>query len=189
MSGFYSRKMYDECFQGQIKAASVGTGNYMLHPDQHSNEPCFASNNIVGQKDNWFNPFNIHDVGNMVNIESHLKRIDLADSNCVQGRTLAEMNTYGNHLKNKLKPHEKKQCNRQMESSYSRMDNSALDVKSMTTSRFDFPIEDPRGSVYYGMTSDQEGDNRFGTNTRLEARDMDPSTYQTKIQSKNGLNV
>ena len=189
MSGIYSRKIYDQCFQNEIQEASVGTGNYMLHPDQNSNEPCLAANNIVGQKDNWFNPYNIHDVGNMVNIESHLKRMDLADSRCSQGRTLAEMNAYGDHLKKKLKPHVKKDCNRQMQSSFTRMEDPAMEVRSMTTSRFDFPIEDPRGNVYYGMTSDQEGDNRFGMNTRLEARDMDPSLYQKKIESKNGLNV
>lgn len=186
MSGYYSRKLYDECYQDELKSASIGEGNYMLLPSQHANEPCFIGNNVVAYKDNWFNPYSINDIGNNVNIESHLKCIDLADSKCLQGRTMGEMNAYANHLKSKLKPRSKN-CTKKIEPSFTRMDDPVINVRSMTTSRFDFPIINPLSTVYYGMTDEQTGDTRFGTNTRLEARDMDPMVYYEKIKSKNGF--
>jgi len=122
-------------------------------------------------------------VGDLVNIESHLRRMDLHDSKCVQGRTLDEMNVVGDNLKKKVKSG-KSDCNRLLNSTYSRMEDPAINVKSMTTSRFDFPIEDPRGQVYYGMNEDQQGDMRFGTNSRHESRSMDTDEYLKKLDRK-----
>ena len=184
MSGNYSRKLYDDCFQENIIKTSKGPGTYWLHPDQKSNEPCLAPQSVLGQKDNFFNPYRVNDIGHNVNIESHLKRIDLTDSHCSQGRTLAEMNTTGKHLESKLTKKTNKNCNRNLESSFSRLEHPVIDVKSMTTSRFDFPIEDPRGQVFYGMTDEQSGDSRFGINSRLDARDMDPVDYYKKIETR-----
>ena len=142
MSGKYSRKIYDDCFQENIVRATKGPGNYMLHPDQQSNEPCLAPVGVVGMRDNFFNPHRSNDINSNVDIESHLKRIDITDSYCSKGRTLADMNTTANGLKSKLTT-KTKNCNRGLESSYSRFENPVINVKSMTTSRFDFPIEDP----------------------------------------------
>jgi hypothetical protein len=50
--------------------------------------------------------------------------------------------------------------------------------------RFDYPIRDPRSFVYYGFGapgSDQVGSNRFGINTRLQAKDMTPADYAAKL--------
>jgi hypothetical protein len=187
MSGNYSRKMYDDCFQKDIIEESKGPGKYRVNPVPKSNVPCYAPESVVGSKDTMFNPYHKLELGTLVNIESHLKRMDLHDSRCVKGRTLEEMNTFGNHLTDKIRK-DKKNCNRKLESTYSRMEDPALEVRSMTTSRFDFPIEDPRGQVYYGMTSEQVGDSRFGIDTRHESRNMDPEEYFKKIEKRNGFN-
>jgi hypothetical protein len=62
------------------------------------------------------------------------------------------------------------------------MEHSAQDVRSMTVNRFDFPVTDPRKEVYFGFKGTETyGDMRFGMNTRLDARDMDPNEYLAKI--------
>lgn len=183
MSGNYTRKLYDDCFQKDIERTSKGPGNYWLHPDQTSRKPCNVAPSVMGQKDNMFNPHRSRDIGNNMNIDSHLRRMDLTSSHCSQGRTLAEMNIIANNLKKKLTT-VTNDCNRGLESSFSRLENPVINVKSMNTSRFDFPIEDPRGQVFYGMTEEQQGDMRFGVNSRLDARDMDPAEYYKKIDTQ-----
>jgi hypothetical protein len=181
MSGNYSRKLYDDCFQTELVQSSKGEGIYRVHVDQKSNAPSYIPESIVSNRDNMFNPYNGNAVGNLVNIESHLKRMDLADSNCQEGRTLVEMGMYGQYLKSKI-PNVKKVGSTKLNTDYSRMNNPAMDVRSMTTSRFDFPIEDPRSSAFFGFAgTEQDGDMRFGVNSRLDARDMDMADYYTKL--------
>ena len=148
-----------------------------------SQVPCTIPGSIVGTKDTMFNPYYKSNLGDLVNIESHLKRMDLHDSKCIQGRTLDDMNMVGDHLKNKLKSSDNK-CNIMLQSSHSRMENPTLNVKSMTMSRFDFPLEDPRGQVYYGMGGIQSGDMRFGTDSRHESRNMGTALYLEHVNKK-----
>jgi len=180
MSSIYTRKNYDQCFQREIVRTSKGPGNYRVNPVQQSSKPSFTVQDTVSYRDNIFNPSN-SDVTNHVNIESHLMRIDNNDSRCVEGRTLEDLNKCGASLVAKI-PENRGEGNKNLNSSYSRMERTALDVREMTTSRFDFPIEDPRKSVYYGMTQQQNGDERFGFSSRLMAKDMVAADYYDAIK-------
>ena len=183
MSSNYSRKIYDDCFQEEIVRTSKGPGNYRVNTVQKSNKPTYPSQDNVSFRDNIYNPSMIKNVQDLINIESHLMRLDNNDNRCLEGRTLEDLNKCGNSLVEKL-PKNRGESNRELNSSYSRMERPALDVREMTTSRFDFPIEDPRKSVYTGMTSQQNGDERFGFNSRLMAKDMLAADYYEAIQKQ-----
>lgn len=181
MSSIYSRKMYDACFQKEIENTTKGPGNYVTNKIQKPNKPMYVVQDVMSYKDNVFNPALASNVGNLVNIESHLMRIDNKDSKCVTGRTLEDMNKCGESLVNKI-PKNRVESNKMLNSSYSRMERPALDVREMTTSRFDHPIEDPRKSVYHGMTEKQNGDERFGFNSRLMSKDMYAADFYEEIE-------
>lgn len=179
MSSIYTRKNYDDCFQEEIIRTSKGPGNYRVNVVQKSSKPSYPVQDTVSYRDNIYNPNT--STGDHVNIESHLMRLDDRDSRCVEGRTLEDLNRCGASLVAKI-PKNRGDGNKNLNSSYSRMERSALDVREMTTSRFDFPIEDPRKGVYHGMTEHQNGDERFGFNSRLMAKDMLAADYYDAIK-------
>ena len=179
MSSTYTRKNYDECFQEEIIRTSKGPGNYRVNEVQKSRQPSYTVQDVVSFRDNVYNPAT--NVGDLTNVESHLMRLDNRDSRCLNGRTLEDLNKCGESLVAKI-PKSRKDGNKNLNSSYSRMERPALDVREMTTSRFDFPIEDPRKGVYYGMTEQQNGDERFGFDSRLMAKDMYAADYYEAIQ-------
>lgn len=179
MSANYARKLYDDCFQDELVRTSKGPGNYRVNPDQKSNEPSLPIASVFGVKDAVQNPYVRNHIADMINIESHLRRIDDWDSRCVEGRTLEDLNKCGEKLLSKIPKNKERKTN--LEKSYSRMENPAIDVRSMTTSRFDFPIEDPRKQVFHGMTEMQNGDMRFGINSRLHAKDSIPADYYASL--------
>ena len=181
MSSNYSRKMYDACFQEEIEKTTKGPGNYKVNPNQKPNKPKFIVQDTVSYKDNIYNPAMKKNVADFVNIESHLMRLDDKSSKCVNGRTLEDLNKCGASLVNKI-PKNRAESNKMLNSSYSRMERPALDVREMTTSRFDHPIEDPRKGVYHGMTEKQNGDERFGFNSRLMSKDMYASDFYDAIE-------
>lgn len=181
MSGVYDRKLYDHCDLAAQDKISKGPGNYNLKSDPVSNLPSFSRLGSGLSSDTYYNRQNISSVGDFVDLESHLKRIDKGDSNCREG-TLSDLNLKAKKIRNKL-PKTTKMSDERLMSSYSRMENPAIDVRSMTTSRFDFPIIDPRNQIYYGTPgTNQIDDLRFGISTRLDARDSDPNDYMKKIE-------
>jgi hypothetical protein len=131
----------------------------------------------------WYGPNEVANVTTLSDIESHLKNLDLPNSRCVEGRTVTEKNAYANYLSKNLKS-SSTMCSRNLEPSNTRLEASVLDVKMAPQTRFDYPIRDPRSFVYFGFSSpgsDQVGSNRFGVNTRLQAKDMTPADYAAKL--------
>jgi hypothetical protein len=80
-------------------------------------------------------------------------------------------------------------CNKSLESSFSRLNNVVTDIRSKNQTRFDFPIIDPKEFVYMGINmgtgKEQIGSNRFGINSRQEAKYTKPNIYQEKIKNIN----
>jgi hypothetical protein len=184
MSGIFSRKMYDDCYQSNRLNQEISPGSYKINVDQvRNNALCVASNGTTNYRGIWYGPNEIDSISALSDIESHLKNLDLPDSRCLEGRTLEEKNAYANNLSKGLQK-QMGMCSRNLEPSNTRLELSVLDVKMLPQTRFDFPIRDPRSFVYYGINmseSEQVGSNRFGVNTRLQAKDMPPSLYYEKL--------
>lgn len=185
MSGIFSRKIYDDCYQSNRLNQGIAPGSYKVNSTQIQNQSCIASNGMSNSRGMWYGPNESSFVTSLSDIESHLKNLDLPDSRCVEGRTVAEKNAYANYLSKSITT-KTGTCSRNLEPSNTRLEGSVLDVKMAPQSRFDFPIRDPRSYVYYGFQtkgSEQVGTNRFGVNTRLQAKDMTPADYYTKLSN------
>jgi hypothetical protein len=186
MSGIFSRKIYDNCYQSNRLNQGILPGSYKINVEQvKNNSSCIANNGTSNFRGIWYGPNEINSISALSDIESHLKNLDLPDSRCLEGRTLAEKNAHANFLAKELK-NKQGICSRNLEPVNTRLEASVLDVKMLPQTRFDFPIRDPRVFVYYGFNSDkpgseQVGSNRFGINTRLQAKDMSPNLYHKKL--------
>jgi hypothetical protein len=183
MSGISSRKIYDDCYQNNRLNQGTAPGSYKVNPTQVQNSLCLAANGMNNSHGMWYGPEEQINIKSLSDIESHLKNLDLPDSRCLEGRTMVEKNLYANYLSKSMKSN-KTMCSRNLEQGNTRLEGSVSDVKMMNQSRFDFPIQDPRSSVYFGITGTEQTDsNRFGINTRLQAKDMKPADYQNKLNN------
>lgn len=191
MSGIQSRKLYDNCYQDIQVRQTTAPGNYRVNPTSNVNGSCNVQNGIHGYGSTWYEPNAVQNIASLVDIESHLKNIDLPDSRCPNGRTLLEKNKYMQTLSRKTIPSSAGNCNRTLEQIPTRLVQPVSDIRGATQSRFDFPIVDPRAFAYFGMgpASDQNGSSRNGVNSRLATKDMNPSEYAKKLDyyKKNGI--
>lgn len=186
MSGIFSRKIYDDCYQSNRLNQGTGPGTYKVNPTQVQNISCVASNGMSNSRSMWFGPNETPYITALSDIESHLKNLDLPDSRCVEGKTVAEKNAYANYLSKGITTTTTGMCSRNLEPTNTRLEGSVLDVKMAPQTRFDFPIRDPKSYVYYGIesaNSEQVGSSRFGVNTRLQAKDMTPADYYAKLSN------
>lgn len=183
MSGIFSRKIYDQCYQNNRLNQGTASGSYKVNTTQTQNTLCLAANGMNNSHGMWYGPEEQLNINALSDIESHLKNLDLPDSRCLEGRTMVEKNVYANNLSKNMKSN-KVMCSRSLEPGNTRLELNKLDVKMMNQSRFDFPIQDPRSNVYYGFAGlEQVESNRFGVNTRLQAKDMKPADYQNKLNN------
>lgn len=178
MSGYYSRKLYDHCDLGEQRRISIGEGNYRISTDPLKNKRCAQPMGVGLTRDNIYNPTRQKKVGTMIKLDSHLRNLDEVSSNCDSSMTeknkRAEM-IYGEHQR-------LESCNSMLQSSYSRMENPAIDVRSMCDNRFGFPIQDHRYEIFHGFQgTNQFGDMRFGIDSRADAKDSDPNEYMARI--------
>lgn len=181
MSGSYNRKLYDHCDLAEQDRISKGNGNYNLNKDSKKHKASLRPIGIMQNKDSIFNPHRMIHVGAMVDLESHLRNLDENDDRCGD-KSIKEKNKRAEKIYGEKQKQTFEKAERGLESSYSRMEHPAQDVRSMTVNRFDFPVTDPRAEIFYGFEgTEQVGDLRFGMNTRLDARDMDPNEYIAKI--------
>ena len=182
MSGVFSRKIYDDCYQNNRLNQGTAPGSYKVNNDQKQNQPCIVANGMNNSKGIWYGPNEIANVTALSDIESHLKNLDLPDSRCLEGRTLIEKNAHAKELSNNIKG--TSTCSKFLDIGHTRLENPVSDVKMMTQTRFDFPIQDPREWIYYGFNgSEQVNSNRFGINTRLEAKNMVTTDYYNKLNN------
>jgi len=183
MSGIFSRKIYDDCYQSNRLNQGTAPGLYKVDSAQVNNASCVAANGMNNLRSIWYGPNEVQNITALSDIESHLKNLDLPDSRCLEGKTVSEKNAYANYLSKNMKTN-KTLCSRNLEPSNTRLEGSVLDVKMAPQTRFDYPIRDPRSFVYFGFTnpgSEQVGSNRFGINTRIQAKDMIPADYASKL--------
>jgi hypothetical protein len=181
MSGIFSRKIYDDCYQPNLINKATAPGLYKVDLNQIQNSSCIASNGMSNLRGMWYGPNESTYVTSLSDIESHLKNLDLPDSRCIEGRTVSEKNAFANYLSKEIRT-SNAMCSRNLEPTNTRLEASVLDAKMAPQTRFDFPIRDPRSSVFFGVPgSEQVGSNRYGINTRMQAKDMTPAEYYAKL--------
>ena len=183
MSGIFSRKIYDDCYQNNRLNQGTAPGSYKVNTNQIQNKSCLAINGMNNSHGIWYTPEEQINIESLLDIESHLKNLDLPDSRCLEGRTMIEKNVYANFLSKNIKSNQTI-CSKSLEIGNTRLEGCVSDVKMMNQSRFDFPIQDPRSNVYFGFGgSEQVGSNRFGINTRYQAKSMRPADYENKLNN------
>lgn len=173
MSGYYGRKSYDKSEESKSRRLSTAYGDYSLTnfiPNQ-----CYVPATVIGGR------VKQQKTGQLIELESNLKRLD------IHGGKYSNDRIYYNSKQKAKSLHESLQkpigeCSN-LKQSYSRMNRSSVDVRTGYGSRFDFPIVDPRESVFNGF-SNQEGDLRFGIDTRAQAKFGDQDEYYNKILDK-----
>jgi len=188
MSGISSRKMYDSCYQSNLIDQETRPGSYKVDLNQINQPDCIGLNGVNNYRGFWNAPNEVENIEILSDIESHLKMLDLPDNKCIDGRTLIDRNYKISKIAEKIK-NKTGYCNKSLEPSFTRLNNVVNDTKSMTQTRFDFPIIDPKEFVYDGINmgygKQQIGSNRFGINSRQEAKYTNPQVYQEKIKNIN----
>ena len=178
MSGYYSKKKYDCCDQQNIVNIETGPGTYKTLPIQIKHEQC----NLYNTAPNISNIWQANTTSNLnyiVDIESHLKNLDIPDAKCLDKRTILDKDKHAHELLNKINV-DTNECNRVLEPNYTRLEIPTFIYKEKPQTRVEFPIIDPRFYVYEGLP-DQYGNDRFGVNTRLQAKDMSGYDFNNKI--------
>jgi hypothetical protein len=151
--------------------------------NQIQNEKCIVENGMSNLRSFWYSPNDVDNISSLADIESHLKNLDLPDSRCLEGRTMIEKNAYANSLSKNIKS--SGVCTKLLDVGNTRLENPVSDVKMMVQTRFDFPIQDPREWIYYGFNgSEQVDSNRFGINTRLQAKNTASIDYYKKLNKR-----
>lgn len=172
MSGIYSRSKYDECDYQNLKKISESVGAYSTSSDQVSgNRLCISGINPSNSRVGYISPNEFQNASLLTDMESHLKNIDIPLSNCMNGQVLSVRNERAKDIaKNFMVSNVV--CNDMLNPKNTRLDLPAIGLREATTSRFDFPIIPPSSWFYNGVTgTKQVGNNRFGINSRLDAKD------------------
>jgi len=172
MSGYYTKKRYDDCYNKEFITQQVKPGNYSLFQGfSENNYKCSVLNGPRANKNRATGELGNSDISFRTDIESQLYNLDVPDSRCITLKTMEEKNK---RLKNIVdqKTINYCYCNNNQDTIYSRLDIPVNNFKSVYINRYDFPIVNPKEFVYYGVpNTDQINNERFGINTQLRAKD------------------
>ena len=171
MSGVFSRKLYDECFAPEFVRQQVGPMEYALdgvyaeRPDK-----CFAGKS---RKPSKHGELPAGPLPQLREIESFLRNIDIPSTRCMPAHTLAAKDArIGQYLAaNPLSaPH---MCAEGDDAMHSRLVLPVADFRSAAWPAQGYPLINWQSAVFYGFDgSEQVGNSRFGTNTRLQMKDL-----------------
>ena len=174
MSGHFGRLTYDPCFIKEDTKQSTTPGNYRLFEGQHSNNnPCHS---IFGPRNNRIGNSSEVDqgasIGDRTEIETSLLNRDAPASRCMNNRSLEEK-------KKKITTELERNinCDNYLNDNHSRLNHPMDNFRGLTTFKhqMDFPLINPTDTVFNGHNPTtlvgQKVNSRFGTSTRLEAKD------------------
>jgi hypothetical protein len=171
MSGIYTRKKYDDSYYPMVKNMTEGNGQHVISSERIYNNYCINNNVPINSRTAFMSNMDYKNMDHLIDLESHLKNLDIPLSNQIEGRTINERNEISNKISKNII---KNNCN---DNDYldinTRLENPPILVRGITTSRFDYPIV-PHTSYYYDGYKNtlQTGNNRSGINTRLIAKDI-----------------
>lgn len=187
MSGYNTRKIYDNCYSVEFIDQQVNPAKYRtLDEFAEINGKCHSLNGPRANKARSTGELGNTSKAYRTDIESQLFNLDVPDSRCITLRTMKEKNERLKRIAQQQKVNYS-DCNKGQDFRYSRLEIPVNNFRSVEINRYGFPIIDPKEFVYYGTANtDQIGNQRFGVNTQLQAKDkvikpnMKPNSQLTK---------
>jgi hypothetical protein len=186
MSGIYSRKNYDESYYPILKKMTEGGIDNKIGNERIHNNYCINNNVPINSRTAFMSSLDYKNMQHLVDLESHLKNLDLPLSQQIEGRTLPERNVLSNKISEKII---KEDCpDEEFADINTRLDSPPIFIRESTFSRFDYPIV-PHTSYFYDGYEDslQKGNSRSGVNTRLMAKDSIANEANAKKSSVNNI--
>lgn len=170
MSGFFSRLNYDDSYYPILKNTTEGPSKQIINSEKIENPYCINSNIPMVSKAAFISKLDYQNIENLIDLESHLKNLDLPLSHDINGRTIQERNEISNKINNNII---KENCtNVDFLDINTRLENPPIFIREATISRFDYPIIPHTNYFYNGYDNTlQTGNSRSGINTRLIAKD------------------
>lgn len=172
----FTRKTYDSAHVKSKNFMSSAHGMYALSSHRII-DTCLPSVTVPLPKGKRYDP------RVMAEIESNLKGLDINSGKFASSKQFLKREQKAQMLKSKVTRPNSDKCSNKLSSSFSRMENPAIDVRSATFSRFDFPLQDPRNYVFMG-SNHEFGDHRLGIDTRAQAKFSDQTEYHNNLDKK-----
>ena len=170
MSGIYSRQNYDDCYYPILKKMTEGSIDHNINDDKIYNNFCINHNVPTNSKTAFMSSLDYKNMENLIDLESHLKNLDLPLSHQIDGRTILERNEISKKFSDKLI--KKDCCNEEFADLNTRLEDPPIFIRESTITRFDYPIVPHTSYLYNGFENTlQTGNSRSGVNTRLMAKD------------------
>jgi hypothetical protein len=187
MSGIYSRQNYDECYYPILKKMTEGGIDNNINNEKIHNNYCINNILPMNSRGAYMSTLDYKNIHNLVDLESHLKNLDLPLSQQIEGRTVSERSVVLNKLSDKIV---KEFCNdEEFTDINTRLDSPPIFIRESTITRFDYPIVPHTSYFYDGYDNSlQKGDNRRGINTRLMAKDSYAKENNFKNNNNNNNN-
>jgi hypothetical protein len=187
MSGYNTRKIYDNCYTIEFIDQQVNPAKYRtLEEFAEVKGKCHSLNGPRANKARSTGELGVTSQAYRTDIESQLFNLDVPDSRCITLNTMREKDERLKRIASSNKVNYST-CNKTQDFTYSRLEIPVNDFRSVEINRYGFPIIDPKEFVYYGTpNTDQVNNQRFGVNTQLQAKDkvikpnMNPTSNLTK---------
>jgi hypothetical protein len=186
MSGIYSRQNYDESYYPILKKMTEGSIDNKIGNERIHNNYCINNNVPINSRAAFMSSLDYKNMQHLVDLESHLKNLDLPLSQQIDGRTIPERNEISDKISEKIV---KEDCpDEEFMDINTRLESPPIFIRETTFSRFDYPIV-PHTSYFYDGYEDslQKGNNRSGVNTRLMAKDSIANEANAKKSSVNNI--
>jgi len=189
MSGYNTRKIYDNCYSVEFIDQQVNPSKYRtLDEFAENGGKCHALNGPRANKARSTGELGKTTIVYRTDLESQLFNLDVPDSRCITLNTMKEKNErLARIAKAGIHMLKETQCNKKQDFTYSRLEIPVNNFRSIEINRYSYPIIDPKEFVYYGsVNTEQVGNQRFGVNTQLQAKDkvmkpnMKPNSQLTK---------
>jgi hypothetical protein len=182
MSGIYSRQNYDDCYYPILKKMTEGSIKHNINDDKIYNNFFINHNVPTNSKTAFMSSLDYQNIESLIDLESHLKNLDIPLSHQIEGRTILERNEISKKISDKII---KKDCSdEEFTDLNTRLENPPIFIRETTITRFDYPIVPHTSYLYDGFENTyQIGNSRSGVNTRLMAKDSFTKDSSTKDSS------
>jgi hypothetical protein len=147
-----------------------GGVNHKISSERIHNNYCINNILPMNSRTAFMSNLDYTNIQSLIDLESHLKNLDLPLSQQIIGRTIPERNEVLNKISEKIIKYDCK--DEEFADINTRLDSPPIFIREATITRFDYPIV-PHTTYYYDGydNSLQKGNNRSGVNTRLMAKD------------------
>jgi len=173
MAGIFTKTRFDETLNNQFINQQVNPGQYQLNKNYAESDKKCGSYNGPRQNSRTANSeITTKNLQERSEIENYLYNLDIPTSRTLTMQLLDSKNKKLKEIKEDLKTDIVKDCEDDFKNNYTRLNYSVMDSRTITFNRIDTSLKEQVDNIYYGFDDTKQiGNNRFGYNTRLEAKD------------------